>query len=85
MGTITITAAGFGTGPNGNRAGTLSDADYVRLIAWARVRTRTTLPDVRTDAQVLSDFVGAEWKAWKDAIKAFERVVPTEPTEISIS
>jgi hypothetical protein len=85
MGTITITAAGFGGGPNGNRVGTLSDTDYARLIAWARARTKPNGADVRTDAQVLSDFVGAEWQAWKDAIAVFERPVPTPPTPIGIS
>lgn len=89
MGTITITSASFGGGagttPNGSRSGTLSDADFVRLIAWARARTIASVPDTRTAGQVLTDFIAAEWQAWKDGIQTFERQPPTNPTPITIT
>jgi hypothetical protein len=84
MGTITITSAGFAGGPNGARAGTMSDADFARLIAWARSRTAPVGVDARTNGQVLNDFIVAEWQAWKDAIQVSERQAPTTPSPIDI-
>jgi len=85
MGTITISAAGFAGGPNGSRAGTMNDADYARLIAWARARTRVSgppglvPPDNRTDAQVLGDFVAAEWATWIAGIQQYEVLPSSNP------
>ena len=90
MGTITITSAGFtAPRPNGSRAGTITDADYDRFIAWARARTftpTTVAPtDTRTPGQVLADFVAAEWNAWMDAVQVYERPTPTTATRINIT
>lgn len=87
MGTITIQASGFSPGPNGSRStNQITEVDYARLILWARNITVTPgAVDVRTDGQVLSDFVAREWQTWKDAIQAFERAPSTNPTPIDIS
>lgn len=87
MGTLTMTTAGFGGGattPNGSRAATMSDADFIRLIAWAKIRTAPPGVDSRTSGQVLNDFIGAEWVAWRDAIQNFERQPPVVPAPITI-
>lgn len=87
MGTITITSAGFtAPRPNGSRATTISDADYDRLIAWARAKTFTPPgPDTRTDGQVLTAFIIAEYNAWKDAVEAFDQPVRPNKTSFTVT
>lgn len=62
MGTLTITAAGFTAGPNGSKAYTVSDADWVNLITYMQAKfTVNVAPETPgtppTPAQALIQWV----------------------------
>lgn len=78
MGTLSIASSGFtAPRPNGSRSTTISDADFDRLIAWARAKTAPAGSDARAAGQVLTDFIVSEFNAWKDAVEGFDQ--PSRP------
>lgn len=78
MGTLTISAAGFSSGPNGSKVYTLTDADWQNLITYSQARYKanpandgTPAPDL-TPTQALLAWVNSWVTQTRDEIHSVQ-------------
>ena|SRR6266699_98125 len=74
-----------GQSPNGTKAYTVSDADWISLLSWAAANYQSALAPAPTAGQILLAWVQGWINATRDSVQRFKTTAPVIPPPITIT